>query len=62
MATSSITHNCVINTPEGVENFLRALDIAEKNYRPTPGPNGKELTKSEELNRFIKRLKETYGF
>ena len=60
MATSSITHNFVINTKEGVEGVIHALDWADAHYQPPRNPKGKILEKGEEFDRLVGRLKEKY--
>ena len=61
MATSSITHNFVINTQDGVERFVRAIETSESNYTPSREPKGRELTESHELLDFLKKRKEVHG-
>lgn len=58
MATSSITHNFVITTPEGVERFLKAIDEAEreKRQRPKEPPlPGRHLTDPYEIKALTER-------
>ena len=55
MATSSITHNFIISTQEEVENFIRALEIAEnKRGQPRTPPNGRLLTDPNEISALIR--------
>lgn len=55
MATSSITHNFVISTQEEVENFIRALEIAEnKRAQPRTPPNERLLTDPNEISALIR--------
>ncbi len=35
MATSSITHNFIVSTPDSVERFVTALDKAEQDRKPS---------------------------
>ena len=58
MATSSITHNFVVSTPDSVERFVTALDKAEQDRIPNQVLPGRQLTDSKEiLNLMSKRRK-----
>ncbi len=58
MATSSITHNFVVSTPDSVERFVTALDKAEQDRIPNQVLPGRQLTDSKEiLNLMSKRKK-----
>ena len=49
MATSSITHNCVLSDRESVEGFIRAIEEAEKD-RPVAKPlQGRLLSDSNKI-------------
>ena len=49
MATSSITHNFVVSTPDSVERFFTALDKAEQDRIPNQILPGRQLTDSKEI-------------
>ena len=49
MATSSITHNFVVSTPDSVERFVTALDKAEQDRIPNQVLPGRQLTNSKEI-------------
>ena len=49
MATSSITHNFVVSTPDNVERFVTALDKAEQDRIPNQVLPGRQLTDSKEI-------------
>ncbi|WP_164726458.1 hypothetical protein [Veillonella sp. VA139] len=49
MATSSITHNFVVSTPDSVERFVTALDKAEQDRIPNQILPGRQLTDSKEI-------------
>lgn len=49
MATSSITHNFVVSTPDSVERFVTALDKAEQERIPNQVLPGRQLTDSKEI-------------
>ncbi len=49
MATSSITHNFVIPSPDGVERFVTALDKTEQDRIPNQVLPGRQLTDSKEI-------------
>lgn len=49
MATSSITHNFVVSTPDSVERFVTALDKAEQDPIPNQVLPGRQLTDSKEI-------------
>ena len=49
MATSSITHNFVVSTPDSVERFVTALDKAEQDCIPNQILPGRQLTDSKEI-------------
>lgn len=49
MATSSITHNFVVSTPDNVERFVTALDKAEQERIPNQVLPGRQLTDSKEI-------------
>ena len=49
MATSSITHNFVVSTPDNVERFVSALDKAEQDRIPNQALPGRQLTDSKEI-------------
>ena len=49
MATSSITHNFVVSTPDSVESFVTALDKAEQDRIPNQVLPGRQLTDSKEI-------------
>ena len=56
MATSSITHNFCISTPQSIDRFIRAIDEAESNISATPlSLNGKLLTSQTDIADFMKR-------
>ena len=49
MATSSITHNFVVSSPDSVERFVTALDKAEQERIPNQVLPGRQLTDSKEI-------------
>ena len=49
MATSSITHNFVVSTPDSVERFVTALDKAEQDRIQNQVLPGRQLTDSKEI-------------
>lgn len=49
MATSSITHNFVVSSPDSVERFVTALDQAEQDRIPNQVLPGRQLTDSKEI-------------
>jgi len=49
MATSSITHNFVVSSPDSVERFVTALDKAEQDRIPNQILPGRQLTDSKEI-------------
>ena len=49
MATSSITHNFVVSSPDSVERFVTALDKAEQERMPNQVLSGRQLTDSKEI-------------
>lgn len=56
MATSSITHNFVISTPQGVEQFVSAVEAAEKEApRKRNAPKGRLLTSPQEILRLMQK-------
>ena len=56
MATSSITHNFVINSPEGAQAFLSALDAAERaRGQHRPQAHGRLLTDPKEIAALMAR-------
>lgn len=59
MATSSVTHNFVISSPESVQRFIDALDAADHDRTPAPSLPGRQLTDPKEiLNLMAKRNKQ----
>ena len=57
MATSSITHNFVITDPQSVENFVSAIEEAERNRTPSRPPRGRLLTDSDDILALMSRRK-----
>ncbi|SHL01074.1 hypothetical protein [Fibrobacter sp. UWEL] len=58
MATSSITHNFVIDNPESVKRFVDSLDAAEKFAgQPLQPLNGRILTEQDDILAFAARIK-----
>ena len=57
MATSSITHNFVITDPQSVENFVSAIEEAERNRTPSRPPRGRLLTDSDDILALMNRRK-----
>ena len=57
MATSSITHNFIITDPQSVENFVSALEEAERDRTPSRPPRGRLLTDSEDILALMNRRK-----
>lgn len=56
MATSSITHNFVISSPEGAQAFLSALEAAERtSNQRRPLPHGRLLTDPQEIAALMAR-------
>lgn len=55
MATSSITHNFVISSPESIEKFVTALDEAEHDRRPKKILPGRQLTNPDEILALMKK-------
>ena len=56
MATSSITHNFVISTPQGIERFVSAIDAAKKDCPRKKTPlNGVLVTSPSEIQALMKR-------
>lgn len=49
MATSSITHNFVVSSPDSVERFVTALDKAEQERIPNQVLPGRQLTDSKKI-------------
>ena len=49
MATSSITHNFVVSSPDSVERFVTVLDKAEQERIPNQVLPGRQLTDSKEI-------------
>ena len=49
MATSSITHNFVVSSPDSVERFVTALDKAEQDRIPNQVLPGRQLTDPQEI-------------
>ena len=49
MATSSITHNFVVSSPDSIERFVTALDKAEQDRIPNQVLPGRQLTDSKEI-------------
>jgi len=56
MATSSITHNFVISSKKGVEQFISAIEAAEKetSHKKTP-LKGSLLTSPQEIQSLMKK-------
>lgn len=60
MATSSITHNFILDA-ETAGRFVDALDESRRNYVPMGEPgNPHEIKDPEEEKAFIKRVMEKY--
>ena len=57
MATSSITHNFVISDPKSIENFVSAIEEAERNRRPVRPPCGRLLTDPNDILALMSRRK-----
>lgn len=55
MATSSVTHNFVITTNEGVEKFVSAMEVAEKEHFPAIKVNGRRWTDAKEIALLMKK-------
>lgn len=55
MATSSITHNFVISSPESIEKFVTALDEAEHDRSPRKILPGRQLTNPDEILALMKK-------
>ena len=49
MATSSITHNFVISTPNSVKHFIAAIDEADRDRTPKQTLPGRQLTNPHEI-------------
>ena len=64
MATSSVTYNFIISSPESVKRFVEAIDEADRDRSPKQALPGRQLTdhagnpgfsgKKEEKIRYIK--------
>lgn len=59
MATSSITHNFVISSPESVERFITAIEEAEFDRTPKQTLPGRQLTDSNEILALMAKRKKT---
>lgn len=55
MATSSITHNFVISSPESIEKFVTALEEAEHDRSSRKILPGRQLTDSDEILTLMKK-------
>lgn len=63
MATSSITHNFVISSPESVKRFVAAIEEAEYDRTPKRTLPGRQLTDSNEiLALMVKRKKGNFVY
>ena len=60
MATSSITHNFVVSTPDSVERFVTALDKAEQDRIPNQILPGRQLTDSKEILALMSKRKKKH--
>ena len=49
MATSSITHNFVLSSPQSVKRFITAIDEADHDRAPKQTLPGRQLTNSQEI-------------
>lgn len=59
MATSSITHNFVISSPESVEKFITAIEEAESDRTSKQTLPGRQLTDSDEILALMAKRKKT---
>ncbi|MFQ6844657.1 MAG: hypothetical protein ACLRTT_15410 [Lachnospiraceae bacterium] len=50
MATSSITHNFVLSSPNSVKRFIAAIDEADRDRTPKQTLPGRQLTNPQVLN------------
>lgn len=60
MATSSITHNFVINDAKSIAKFINALEEADKDRSVKHELPGRELTDSNEILALMAKRKENY--
>lgn len=59
MATSSITHNFVISSPESVKRFVTAIEEAEFDRTPRQTLPGRQLTDPNEILALMAKRKKT---
>jgi hypothetical protein len=58
MATSSITHNFIINDPAAAERFANALEEAEKTRVELKPSMGKLLTDPDDIKALLMKRKQ----
>ena len=59
MPTSSITHNFVISTPDGIRRFIAAIEEAGRDRTPKQELPGRELTDPQEILKLMAKRKES---
>lgn len=61
MATSSITHNFVISSPQNVKRFVNAIEEAAQDPTPKQKLPGRQLTDSQEILALMAKRKNHYA-
>lgn len=59
MPTSSITHNFVISTPDGIRRFIAAIEEADRDRTPKQELSGRKLIDPQEILELMAKRKES---